>query len=69
MTAVSTAKKTLGTRATQLCALLAATALLWGVTQVAPNFHEASGLIASVGFLLLAGMLASEEPGGLDRIE
>jgi len=57
---VATVKKTLGTRATQFAALFAATALLWGVTQVAPDFHEASGLIASVGFLLLAGMLASE---------
>lgn len=60
MTAESIARKTLGTRATQLLALLAATGLLWGLTQVAPDLKGASSLIVCVGFLLLAGMLASE---------
>jgi len=60
VTAVASAKKTLGTRATQLFALLAATGLLWGVTRVAVDPTGASDVIVSVGFLLLAGMLASE---------
>lgn len=60
MSAEAIAKKTLGTRATQLLALLAATGLLWGLTQVATDLHGPSSLIVCVGFLLLAGMLASE---------
>lgn len=61
MTAASAARKTLGTRVTQLFALLAATGLLWGVNKVgSADANGAASLIVSVGFLLLAGMLASE---------
>lgn len=44
----------------QLGALSITGALVWAITRVAPNFHGPAGIIASVGFLLLAGMLASE---------
>jgi len=60
MTAAGVAKKTLGARATQLFALLAATGLLWGLTQLTIDLKGPSSLIVCVGFLLLAGMLASE---------
>lgn len=53
-------KKTLGARATQLLALLAVTGLLWGLTQVTTDLQGPASLIVCVGFLLLAGMLASE---------
>ncbi|HEY6725933.1 MAG TPA: cation:proton antiporter [Polyangiaceae bacterium] len=60
MSAEVVAKKTLGARATQLLALLSATGLLWGLTQVATKLQGPASLIVCVGFLLLAGMLASE---------
>ncbi|HEU5072989.1 MAG TPA: cation:proton antiporter [Polyangiaceae bacterium] len=60
MTAAGAVKKTLGTRATQLLALLAAGGLLWALPRVATDLEGPSSLIVCVGFLLLAGMLTSE---------
>ena len=60
MSHAATPVKTLSTRATQLGALLVTTGLVWAITRVAPEFHGPGGVIASVGFLLLAGMLTSE---------
>ena len=58
--AAGATKKTLGTRVTQLLALVAASGLLWGLTQVANDREGPASLIVCIGFLLLAGMLASE---------
>lgn len=46
-------------RMTELAALLSATGLVWAISSVSPNFHGSAAIIASVGFLLLAGMLLS----------
>lgn len=60
MSTATVAKKTLGARVTQLVALLAVTGLLWGLTKLATDLRGPASLIVCVGFLLLAGMLASE---------
>jgi Kef-type K+ transport system membrane component KefB len=49
-----------GVRLTQAFALAGTVAMVWAVSEVAPNFHGPAGLIASVGFLLLGGWLLSE---------
>ena len=47
-------------RGYQFIALFLLLVLLWGVTRIAPGFHEGAGLVESLGFLLMAGALTSE---------
>lgn len=53
-------KKTVATRLAQLSALAVVFGVLWLASRLSPSFHGAFGVIAAVGLLLLAGMLASD---------
>lgn len=53
-------KKTLATRAIQAAALVVTFGVLYGVTRVSPELESHLGVVAAVGFLLLAGTLLSE---------
>ncbi|MBK7582908.1 MAG: sodium:proton exchanger [Myxococcales bacterium] len=52
--------KSLTTRLTQLVTLVALFGSLWLGIRIVPEFHGAGSLIGALGFLLLAGTLASE---------
>lgn len=54
------APKDLQTRLVQAVALVVIFALLWGATKLSPELGGNFGTIAALGFLLLAGTLASE---------
>jgi Kef-type K+ transport system membrane component KefB len=54
------APKDLQTRLVQAVALAVIFALLWGATRLSPELDGNFGTIAALGFLLLAGTLASE---------
>ena len=54
------AAKPITTRLTQLTALLGFFGLLWLATRLVPEFHGTGTLAGALGFLLLAGTLASE---------
>lgn len=60
MSAGAVATKSVTTRLTQLTALIGFFGLLWLGTRVVPEFHGTGTLIGALGFLLLAGTLASE---------
>src|SRR5512146_1505025 len=47
-------------RLTQLVTLLALFTLLWLATRLAPEYHGTTSLLGAIGFLVLAGTLASE---------
>ena len=49
-----------GTRLIQAASLALAFMLLYCATRVVPEIHEGVGIIAAVGFLLLAGTLMSQ---------
>jgi Kef-type K+ transport system membrane component KefB len=60
MSHANAAPKALGTRASQAFLLVLVFALLYLATRAVPEIHGGVGAIAAVGFLLLAGTLASE---------
>ena len=60
MSHANAAPKALGTRASQAFLLVLVFALLYFATRAVPEIHGGVGAIAAVGFLLLAGTLASE---------
>jgi Kef-type K+ transport system membrane component KefB len=60
MSSVAQSPKTFATRATQAFLLVLVFAMLFVATRAVPEIHGGVGAIAAVGFLLLAGTLASE---------
>ena len=60
MSHANAAPKALATRASQAFLLVLVFALLYIATRAVPEIHGGVGAIAAVGFLLLAGTLASE---------